>query len=286
MSDLLRRRHAHAVESLTRGLSFRLSDDSSASLRLAFSSSDESFRESILEQLKSTLSPAIAEKLITAYRETVIAETSLPTLSDMLAARLRSVDPYVRAIALFALGESGASIQRILEITMDDEHELVRETARYLKARAAGASGPHAQLMTVEKMIALRRAPIFANLAPEGLAELARASREAEIAAGAELCAEGEPGEEVYIVLSGDVEIFSGDGGDERIVTEKAGAFISELAALDSGPRSARVRAGQTGARVLRLDGEAFREAVGAEPSIASQVIRTLAQQLRNRLVE
>jgi CRP-like cAMP-binding protein len=35
------------------------------------------------------------------------------------------------------------------------------------------------------------------------------------------------------------------------------------------------------GARVLRLDGEAFREAVEAEPAIASQVIRTLAQRLR-----
>ncbi|MDX6304728.1 MAG: hypothetical protein QOI77_1697, partial [Blastocatellia bacterium] len=44
---------------------------------------------------------------------------------------------------------------------------------------------------------------------------------------------------------------------------------------------SARLRAGKMGARVLRLDGEAFREAVEAEPAIASQVIRTLAQRQR-----
>lgn len=284
LADILRRRHARAVDSLMRGLSFSLPNEKTTTLRLAFYSSDQEFRESIIEQLRSTLSPAIAERLITAYRETVLVESSMPTLTDMLAARLQSVDPYVRAVALFALGERGAANSRVLEVMIRDEHEVVRETAHHLKQRPGQAPGVHVALMIVEKMIALRAAPIFSTLAPEGLAELARASREAEFPPGAEICAEGEPGEEVFILLTGEIEVVVKAGAGEKIVSkEQKGGFIGELAVLDPAPRSAKLRAGKTGARVLRLDGDAFREAVDAEPSIASQVIRTLAQRLRRK---
>ena len=285
LQHLLRRRHAQAVESLMRGLSFTLPDDSSATLRLALYSSDEAFRESVIEQLRSTLSPAIADKLIKAYRETVLLETSMPTLTDMLAARLQSADPYVRAVSLFALGERGAASDRLLEAMSKDEFEIVRETADQLKDNAGKASrlgGADYQLNTVEKMIALRAAPIFSDLAPEGLAELARTSHEEDYAPGADLCAEGDPGDEVFILLRGEVEVLDGESEGQKIVSrEQAGAFIGELAVLDPAPRSAGLRAGRVGTRVLRLDGNAFREALDVEPSIASQVIRTLAQRLR-----
>jgi CRP-like cAMP-binding protein len=66
------------------------------------------------------------------------------------------------------------------------------------------------------------------------------------------------------------------------IATEKAGSFIGEMAVLDPAPRSATVAASGGGARVLRLDGTAFRESLKVDPAIASGVIRTLAQRLRN----
>jgi hypothetical protein len=284
LADILRRRHARAVDSLMRGLSFSLPDDETTTLRIALYSPDQEFRESIIEQLRTILSPKIAERLITAYRETVLVESSMPTLTDMLAARLQSVDPYVRAVALFALGERGAASDRVLVEMLKDEHEVVRETARHLQERAGRAYGSEAGLMIVERMIALRGAPIFATLAPEGLAELARTCCEDEFPPGAEICAEGEPGEEVFILLAGEIEVLGKDGAGEKIVSrEKEGGFIGELAVLDPGPRSAKLRAGKAGVRVLRLNGEAFRDAVDAEPSIASQVIRTLAQRLRNK---
>ena len=280
LADILRRRHARAVENLMRGLSFTVPGDSTAELRLAFHSSDEGFRDVVVERLRTILSPALAERLIKAYRETVLVESSMPTLTDMLAARLQGVDPHVRAVALLALAERGAATDGILDKMARDEHYLVNETARGLKERAASNGQPG--LMNVEKMIALRAAPTFATVEPEGLAELARASREGEFPPGAELCAEGDPGAEVFILLAGEVEVLAKDGAGEKVVsTEQAGGFIGELAVLDQAPRSARLRAGKSGARVLRLDGEAFREAVEAEPSIASQVIRTLTQRLR-----
>src|SRR6266436_923368 len=258
LADLLRRRHARAVENLMRGLSFTVPGDSTAELRLAFHSPDEAFREIVIERLRTILSPALAERLIRAYRETVLVETSMPTLTDMLAARLQSVDPNVRAVALLALAERGAASAELLEKMSRDENDLVAETAHRLKQRTGSASPDQIRLTTVEKMIAFRAAPTFAAVEPEGLTELARASREDEFPPGAQLCAEGEPGAEVFILLAGEVEVLTKDvAGEKTMSIEQAGGFLGELAVLDPAPRSASLRAGKNGAHVLRLDGEA-----------------------------
>jgi Cyclic nucleotide-binding domain len=285
LAQLIRARHSQAVESLIGGLRFTLPDERSLSLRLALYDSDEGFRESVIEQLRASLSPAVAERLIAAYSETVRVESSMSTVTEMLAARLKSTSPYVRAVALFGLSERAAANAQMLATMSHDEHELVRETARDLTARSApGNADTHPELSVVEKMIALRSAPVFANLEPQGLAELAWASREDYFAPGALLCAAGEPGEAVFIVLRGEVEVIDRDDAGERIVSHaETGGFIGELSVLDPGPRSAELRAGQRGTRVLRLNGNAFREAMEEEPAIASQVIRTLAQRLRRK---
>jgi CRP-like cAMP-binding protein len=53
------------------------------------------------------------------------------------------------------------------------------------------------------------------------------------------------------------------------------------MAVLDPAPRSATVRASANGVHVLRLNGDAFREVLNANPTIAASIIRTLAQRLR-----
>jgi hypothetical protein len=285
LHDLLRRRRARAIERLVRGLSFTLPDDAGRGLRAGLSSSDEALRQSVIEQLRASVAPVISERLLAAYRETSVLEASMPTLTEMLAARTHSLDPYVRAVSLYALGERGAANDEVIERLSRDEHELVRETALHLKLRRGKEeAGGHRDIITIEKMIALRSAPLFSSLAPEGLAELARASVEDDYAPGQDLCLEGEPGNEVFILLAGEVKVLHRRSGDDEqvIATEKAGGFIGEMAVLDPAPRSATVTASESGARVLRLDGSAFREALKVDPAIASGVIRTLAQRLRN----
>jgi hypothetical protein len=281
---LLQRRRARAIGRLMRGLSFTPEDETGKMMHQALSSSDRSQRESVIEQLQQVVSPAIAERLLAAYREIASIESSWMTLSDMLRARTQSLDPYIRAVALYALGERGALDEQTLSRLVIDEHEVVQETARHLSERASGreadAVGSHPKLITVEKMIALRSAPIFSALAPESLAELARASNEGEYAPGSALCVEGEYGDEVFIILHGEAQVFRLENeGQELLDVEKAGGFIGEMAVLDPAPRSATVVAG---VRALRLNGSAFREALKNDPVIASSVIRRLAQRLRD----
>src|SRR6185369_8497180 len=114
-------------------------------------------------------------------------------------------------ISLYALAERGAVDSRTLQALITDEHEVVRETAIQLNQHSGHRPEGHANLMFVGKMIALRGAPIFSTLEPEGLAELARASREEAFPPAGEISSAGEIGEEVFIVLGGEVEVMARD---------------------------------------------------------------------------
>jgi CRP-like cAMP-binding protein len=93
---------------------------------------------------------------------------------------------------------------------------------------------------------------------------------------------EGERGDEVFILLCGEAAIVQGAGMGGRLLrVERAPSVIGEMAVLAAMPRSATVLAGAAGARVLRLNGSAFREVLNADPAVAEAVIRTLARRLR-----
>lgn len=285
LRDLLRRRRVHAVDRLLRSLSFEPRDETSLVIRAGLCSNDGAQRQIAVEQLSGQITPAIGERLVASHRETVTRQAELQTLTNALRVQTESVDPYVRAVALYVLAEHTAVDDETLARLSTDEHELVRETAAHLKERHGrehGAVGAHSGLGTVEKMIALRSAPIFSSLPPEGLAALARSSMEDEYAADEALCVQGESGNEVFILLAGEVNVMVGAGASSKVVAEeKAGGFIGEMAVLDPAPRSATVVAKAGGVRVLRLNGDAFRAALNTDPVIASGVIRTLAQRLR-----
>jgi Cyclic nucleotide-binding domain len=286
LRDLVRRRRDRAIEGLMYGLSLTADADTIRIIREGLSARDRALREAAIEQVRASVAPSIAERMFATYRETAINEAKLATMADILRARTLSVDPYIRATALHLLGESGAVDEGTLDRLCQDEHEVVREVALQVRERTArGASEPGRgpPLTTLEKMIALRSAAIFSPLAPESLAALARASIEEEYRPGEALCVEGEAGNEVFILLQGEATILRSNGANGKVInTEKAGGLIGEMAILAPAPRSATVRAGANGTRVLRLDGNAFRDALNTHPAIASEVIRTLADRLRS----
>jgi CRP-like cAMP-binding protein len=53
------------------------------------------------------------------------------------------------------------------------------------------------------------------------------------------------------------------------------------MAVLDPAPRAATVIAGDRGARILRLEGDAFLVALHSDPSIASGLLKVMSRRLR-----
>ncbi len=282
----MQHRRERAINRVLHGLGLSPEEENGRLVGEGLNSSDQGIREAAVERLGAKIPQATSEHLLSVYRDTANKEAKLTTMTDILRVRTLSTDPYVRAVALHLLGELGATDTATLDRLGRDEHEVVREVASSLQERVgkqAGETLTKARLTTIEKIFALGGVPIFFHLTPEGLTELAQASVDAEYAPGHTLCREGEHGDEVFILLAGEVLISKGQGVDEKVFsTEGAGSLIGEMAVLDPAPRSATVRAGANGVHVLRLNGDAFREVLNANPAIATGIIRTLAQRMRS----
>lgn len=108
--------------------------------------------------------------------------------------------------------------------------------------------------------------------------DIFRHAKDAEFhVAGTTLLREGTPGDRMYVLQEGDVEIRVGDRVLERV---GPGGFFGEMALIDHAPRSATVRAA-TDVRVVPIDEARFVRLVQDTPGFALAVMRGLAKRLR-----
>ena len=98
--------------------------------------------------------------------------------------------------------------------------------------------------------------------------------------AGTVLFEEGQPGDYMYVVQAGEVEIRRVVGETERVLAVlSAGEFFGEMAILNARPRSATAIV-RTDARLVVIEGKTFEAMLRARPEIALRIIRTLALRL------
>jgi CRP-like cAMP-binding protein len=99
----------------------------------------------------------------------------------------------------------------------------------------------------------------------------------AKFAPGETLFSEGDAGDNMYVVRSGEVEI---ERGGKVIETLAAGGIFGEMALIDGSPRAATARA-KTACEVAPISERAFLFLVHETPFFAVSVMRTLAGRLR-----
>ncbi len=100
--------------------------------------------------------------------------------------------------------------------------------------------------------------------------------------AGAVLFEEGQPGDYMYVVQEGEVEIRRQVGETERVLAVlPAGEFFGEMAILNGRPRSATAVC-RTHCRLLTIEGKTFEAMLRARPEIALRIIKSLASRLES----
>jgi CRP-like cAMP-binding protein len=131
----------------------------------------------------------------------------------------------------------------------------------------------------VERVILLRRVPLFEPLPPEDLQPIATVAGEEVFSEGELLAERGEYGDTMFVIHEGEVAVLG--ARDEVVVTRGAGEFIGEMALISSQPRSASLRA-QTHVRVLHIHKPDFEAILRERPDTALALMRVLC----NRLVD
>jgi voltage-gated potassium channel len=118
------------------------------------------------------------------------------------------------------------------------------------------------------------KVPFFHNVGAAVIAEVTRLLRPRDFPARAFIIRRGEPGDCMYFIVSGEVEVRLRP--EARRLT--AGDFFGEMALLSGAPRSASIVA-VTPCTLLSLDIVHFRELLGRQPELA----RAIREEARRR---
>ncbi|HLB63992.1 MAG TPA: cyclic nucleotide-binding domain-containing protein [Anaerolineales bacterium] len=130
----------------------------------------------------------------------------------------------------------------------------------------------------------LRSVELFDGLTPEELGAVSRLCQERSFRAGEVITAQGEPGQELFIVCEGFVEVVlsraQNDPTPRAMVNLGRGQIFGEMALVDYGPRSATVRAVTDGTVVQALRRQEFNRLCETNHHLGFIVMRNMASDL------
>jgi len=283
-------------------------------------SGDARLRADALEALDNLAPKKIGSQVLALLEPPPAPADDRPRALEPLVLELvRHPKPWVRACTAYYLsGRPVPDIGHLLQTLLTDHDRVVRETALYagwtafrdswraqieaalhspdpafqgvaqrILAEQSGSSAHGGTpMLTVEKVLFLKSAPLFAALDSEELAALADISLEKEFAVNELLFEEGQPAHHLYVLARGKVEVFYHVESNEYPVAQLGEReCFGEMAIMDEAPRSASVRALEP-TLVLKIDRESFHELILERPQIAFAIFKILSGRLRAKNLE
>jgi hypothetical protein len=165
-------------------------------------------------------------------------------------------------------------VARVVRSNWGGDHSLFVgqvEYARYGEGRPLMFQGGRYQHL-------LERAPLFSALPPEILDMITAGGVERTFGAGEFVVREGEPGDELFVILDGEARV---ERKGSPLATFGPGEFFGEVAVIDGRPRSADVVA-VSPLRALAVSRELVRSTIEREPRAAWAMLEVLAGRLRD----
>lgn len=132
---------------------------------------------------------------------------------------------------------------------------------------------------------AVRAVPCLSALTPEEAAESARQLQKRTLAPGEVLFSEGDPGDSMYVLVSGQVEVRgAGLDGPHDLATLSPGTLLGEFALMADARRFRSVVA-LTAAEVWELRRDRFEAALNGGEIWATRFLQAAARELARRML-
>jgi HEAT repeat protein len=249
-------------------------------------SRDIAQRANALEMLESMGEREIIRPLLVLWESGETPSTLLPEgwLLDLMD------DPHtwLRACAVLVAAESqdNSLREKIITLSQSDSDEFVCAVAHAVAEIAPPgekAMDTLATLSLMERILFLRRVPLFVNLPPADLKQVAAIAGEALFTDGQVMCKQGEMGTGMYIVVSGEVLVqVTSEGQKEprEVARRRTGDYVGEMSIINQEPRIATLIASGL-VRALYINQKQFEGILRERPETSLAMMRVLCQRLK-----
>jgi HEAT repeat protein len=163
-----------------------------------------------------------------------------------------------------------------------DEDAWIRDCALFAAHKLGEMNMENiATLSLMERILFFKRVPLFANLSPSDLKQVAAIAQEESFIDGDTIAQQGEAGDVMFIIVSGEVRvIISKDEKNVELARRKAGEYVGEMALISKEPRSAAlIAAGNVHA--LCIDQKSFESLLRDRSDVSLAVIQVLCERLK-----
>ena len=133
--------------------------------------------------------------------------------------------------------------------------------------------------MSSPTVAALSRVSLFSGLAAKDLATIAAVAEEREVPAGTVLTEQGQPGDEFFLIVDGEVEVRIDDREVRRL---GPGEYLGEIALIFGGKRTATAVASKP-TRLYVLGEASFTAMLRKQPRIEDKILTTVTERMRYR---
>ncbi|HUO46829.1 MAG TPA: HEAT repeat domain-containing protein, partial [Acidimicrobiia bacterium] len=249
-------------------------------LAWGLSSTDSETRGQAIEALEMTGDRPAMRILLPLLEGT----STQPTIrrASALGELLADFDPWLRALAARCLAEESETPGARAERSAPEDRFAMAPSA--LPTLADVTTERIDTLSPMDRVLALHRVPMFAELDPEDLELIARATAEVHFEAHQHIFREGEEAAEMVVIVDGNAVAHRQRNGSRQVIRSfGSGQHVGELALLSGGRRSADVTAGDTGLHGIVVTKVDMLSILEERPTVALAMLATLAKLLAER---
>ena len=180
------------------------------------------------------------------------------------------IENAVRVNAWYRLKQAGYNIPfQITTVELVDLHkkqQLQRETAE------------------AERLKAIRKLPLFAQLNSEQMQKLAADSHDIELAAGQVIFRQNDAGDSLFVLVEGCVNVhtLTADGKEIEVSTIDAGSHFGELSAMTGQPRPTTIKA-KTDLKAIEITRDHLKDLFASDPNLMTHMSAVIAQRQAER---
>lgn len=278
LERVLAQREWQAVHGVLVAVESLAGRDASRLLTRGARAGDPQLRAQAVEAVDSLADRPLSRDVMPLLEDDPVAGSAASSVTAW--AVLNDPDEWLRALAVRAAVEHIGALRSLLrDRVRHDDSQLVADALGAVEEVAMPPSDEPAGL--IDRILALQQVPMFSDLPPEDLEQLAERCIERNYAGDEVIYRQGELGDEMLIVTTGQVRISRAAGGTTEVLRRYGpGEHVGELSLLRGRPRVADVIADDTGASGLALDAASFRAILDGRPEIAMAMLATLAERL------